>query len=96
MKHASFASSVVLSSIAIATIAAIGCGPSQPANTTTNGAPEPAIAETWRAKCGNCHTRVEPGTRTRAQLDDALPRHRSRARLSDAEWVQLEDFLAAK
>jgi hypothetical protein len=82
-------------SIGVASLVALGCGPSQSAH-TTSGAPEPAIADTWRAKCGNCHTRVEPGTRTRAQLDDALPRHRTRARLSDAEWVELEDFLASK
>jgi hypothetical protein len=74
-----------------------GCGASQSGRgETTSGTPEPTIAETWRAKCGNCHTRVEPGTRTRAQLDDALARHRTRARLSDEEWAQLEDFLASK
>jgi hypothetical protein len=96
MTHASFASLVVRGSIVLGSLAALGCGASQSAHTTASGAPEPAIAETWRAKCGNCHTRVEPGTRTRAQLDDALPRHRTRARLSDTEWVELEDFLATK
>jgi hypothetical protein len=56
---------------------------------------EPAIAEVWRARCGQCHRRVEPATRTREHLEHALLRHRKRARLSDEEWRALIDFLAA-
>ncbi len=54
----------------------------------------PAIAELWRARCGQCHVRVEPGTRDRAVLGPALERHKKRARLSESDVAALVDFLA--
>ena len=54
----------------------------------------PAIAELWRARCGQCHVRVEPGTRDRAVLGPALERHKKRARLSESDVGELVDFLA--
>ena len=48
-----------------------------------------------RSRCGNCHVRVEPGTRTRAELDEAFTRHRKRVRLSDQEWAKMVDYLAS-
>jgi hypothetical protein len=57
-------------------------------------APEPAIAAVHRARCGACHVRVEPGTRTRDALTVALGRHRTRVHLSDAQWAALIEYLA--
>jgi len=48
-----------------------------------------------RSRCGSCHVRVEPGARTHAQLDDALARHHKRVAMSDAEWSNMIDYLAA-
>ncbi len=56
---------------------------------------QPAIAEAWQARCGTCHTRVQPHTRTHAQLEDAFGRHKSRTHLTNEEWKALEDFLAS-
>jgi hypothetical protein len=53
------------------------------------------IARIHRAKCGSCHVRVEPGERTRAELEEAFTRHRKRARLSEEQWAQMVDYLAA-
>lgn len=57
--------------------------------------PQPQIAEAYYARCGSCHARVEPHSRTRAELENALPRHRNRAHLTDDEWKQLEDYLSS-
>jgi hypothetical protein len=57
-------------------------------------APEPAIAAVHRARCGACHVRVDPGTRTREVLTAALKRHRRRVHLSEAQWTALIDYLA--
>jgi hypothetical protein len=53
------------------------------------------IAEVHKARCGNCHVRVEPGTRTRAQLEAAFVRHRARVHLTEAEWAMMVDYLKA-
>jgi hypothetical protein len=52
------------------------------------------VAEVHRAKCGNCHVRVEPGTHTQAELETALTRHRKRVHLSEEEWSELVSYLA--
>jgi len=52
------------------------------------------VAQVHRARCGSCHRRVEPGERTRGQLDVALVPHRKRVMLTDAEWLLLIDYLA--
>jgi FAD/FMN-containing dehydrogenase len=52
------------------------------------------IAEFHHATCGNCHTRVEPGERTRAQFEAAMSRHHARVKLTDAEWALLVDYLS--
>ena len=65
-----------------------------------NGAPKnvpakyEAIAELHHATCGNCHTRVEPGQRTRVQFEAAMSRHHNRVKLDDAQWVLLVDYLS--
>ncbi|MEO6577266.1 MAG: hypothetical protein ABIP89_25680, partial [Polyangiaceae bacterium] len=73
------------------------CGASAPAPTQ---GPEPAVsardvAEIHRARCGNCHVRVEKGTRTHAALEDAFTRHRKRVHMSEQEWTQMADYLAS-
>jgi hypothetical protein len=77
---------------ALAAVAAaiVACDP--PPSVT---GPHAAIARVHRAHCGECHTRVDPGARTRAQLEAALPRHHNRVHLTDAEWTDLLDYLAA-
>ena len=57
-------------------------------------ADEPPIAGVWRTRCGKCHVRVEPGTRSREHIEEALSRHKNRVRLRDPEWSELVDFLA--
>ena len=71
-------------------IAAAACQP-----TPDPTGPHAAIARVHRAHCGACHTRVEPGARTRAQLEAALPHHRNRVHLTEAEWSEMLDYLAA-
>jgi hypothetical protein len=52
------------------------------------------VAEIHRAHCGSCHTRVEPGQRTRAHLESALAKHHQRVNMDDAQWPQLIDYLS--
>lgn len=53
------------------------------------------IAQAHRSRCGACHLRVEPGMRTRAELEAALGRHRKRVHLTDKQWAEMVDYLAA-
>ncbi len=69
----------------------VGCGG---ASSPSRTAPEPPIARAWKNRCGACHTRVEPGTRSRAELEEALSRHRKRVKLHESEWRELIAFLA--
>jgi hypothetical protein len=39
--------------------------------------------------------RVEPGTHTRAELETALAKHRTRVKMNDAEWSSMIDYLAS-
>ncbi len=58
-------------------------------------APEFAhVAAFHRSHCGQCHVRVEPGQRTRAELEVALARHRDRVHLSEDDWNLMVDYLA--
>jgi hypothetical protein len=52
-----------------------------------------ATVELWRARCGQCHVRVEPGTRDRMTLTKALTRHQKRAKLSASDVRDLVDYL---
>jgi len=52
------------------------------------------VAEIHHAACGNCHTRVEPGQRTRAHLEKALAKHHDRVKMTDAQWRLLVDYLS--
>jgi hypothetical protein len=79
-------------SFALLTALLPACGPASPQPTSA----QPAIASTWHARCGACHTRVEPGTRTRAQLDKALARHHKRVHLDEDQWRQMIAFLSGE
>jgi hypothetical protein len=39
--------------------------------------------------------RVEPGQRTRDELENALQRHRRRVHLTENEWDEMIDYLSA-
>jgi hypothetical protein len=70
--------------------ALLACGPPPHAD----GVGETArAADIHRAKCGSCHVPVEPGTRSREELTQALARHKKRVNLSDAEWASMIEYL---
>jgi hypothetical protein len=73
-------------------VLSLGCAPPMPAADVPEA--QQHVAEVHRAKCGNCHVRVEPGTHSHDQLETALGRHRKRVRLSEEEWSQLIEYLA--
>ena len=70
---------------------ALGCGTNWRANVPPKYM---HVAEIHHGSCGNCHTRVEPGQRTRAAFEKALSRHHTRVKMSDDEWVVLIDYLS--
>src|SRR5581483_3568552 len=47
----------------------------------------------WLDRCGTCHQRPDPERFDRAGWVATMTRHRRRARLTDAQWTQLLDFL---
>ena len=83
---------------ALVAIAALGallaCGSEPPFDPQTVPPPYREVAEIHHAKCGACHKRVEPGTRTRQKLEKALVKHRSRVRMTEEQWGLLVDYLA--
>jgi hypothetical protein len=54
-----------------------------------------AIAAIHARKCGSCHMAPQPKSHTREQLDLALGRHKSRVKLTTAQWAAMIDYLAA-
>jgi hypothetical protein len=60
----------------------------------TEPPPTTSIAAVHRRKCGNCHTRVEPGLLPRATIEAAMVRHRRRAKLTNDQWAELIEFLS--
>lgn len=67
-------------------------GATPPATSTDNA--ERSIAAVHHSKCGACHTRPDPKTRSREYLEQALSRHRKRVRLTSEEWSEMTDYLA--
>ncbi|MGH7285303.1 MAG: hypothetical protein ACRELY_27585 [Polyangiaceae bacterium] len=63
----------------------------------TSASTEPVrdVRAIHKSRCGNCHVRVEPGTRTKAQLESAFTRHHTRVKMNDAEWAMMVDYLAS-
>jgi hypothetical protein len=55
----------------------------------------PPIAAVYTRQCGKCHSPPEPKSHTRPQLEDAFARHKNRAHLTQDEWAQMVDYLAA-
>ncbi len=52
------------------------------------------IATIHRHKCGACHVRPEPGTRTRQHIEEAFTRHKNRVHLTPDQWSAMVDYLA--
>ena len=77
--------------LALAALAA--CAPAAPPPATQD-ARLTHIADVHRAKCGACHDRVEPGMRSREELERALAKHRTRVKLTEAEWGAMIDYLS--
>jgi hypothetical protein len=71
--------------------AAVGCS-NAPGAQVPEGAR--AVASIRATKCGNCHEPPEPRSRTRAHLEDAFTRHKTRVHLSDDLWAAMVDYLA--
>ncbi len=84
----------ILAAAAVMATSALACG--APSGGQTTSASQPPIARIHHAKCGSCHVRVEPGERTRAQLEKAFTQHRSRVRLTEEQWGEMVDYLAAR
>lgn len=55
----------------------------------------PAIASVLRQQCGRCHTLPQAGTHSRAYLQQALGPHHERVHLTDPQWAEMIDYLAA-
>ena len=71
----------------VVVIGLLGCGASGPR------AAEPSIASAWRARCGTCHARVEPGEKTIAQLKVVTKSHEKRVRFTPDQWDALVTWL---
>jgi hypothetical protein len=82
-----------LASVRTLALAAL-CGPLVAACAPASSPDAPPIASLHAHRCGKCHAPPEPGTHTRAQLEDAFGRHKSRARLTPEEWSAMTDYLA--
>jgi hypothetical protein len=95
LRHVRFLRIVQRAAMAMALSSALACSASPTKQGSSPTAANAPIARVWRARCGACHVPVEPGTRTREHLEDALARHRGRARLSEQQWAELVSFLAA-
>lgn len=79
--------------VAVACSATAGCA-TAPAPGVDVPSGEASIAAIHVSKCGACHTRPEPRTRTREHLEQAFSRHRRRLRLTQDEWAEMLDYLA--
>jgi hypothetical protein len=86
---------LALLAVTLGTVAA-GCGTSGAASSTGGGAEPgpPPIAILYRSRCGACHRPVAPGSEPADKLHAALLEHRKRTRLTEAQWSDLEAFLA--
>jgi hypothetical protein len=80
----------VFVALALPAVAACAAAPSP----GTSEPERPAIAAVHVSKCGSCHTRPDPRSRTREHLEDAFARHKRRVRLTSDEWAAMVDYLA--
>ena len=70
------------------------CGSEAPFDAQTVPPQYRGVAEIHHAKCGACHKRVEPGTRTHDKLEKALSKHHKRVNMCDEDWKLMIDYLA--
>lgn len=75
--------------------AGASCAPFESPTTAAAARAHPHAAELWSSRCGSCHVPVEPASHSRGAIESALQRHRRRVRMSDRDWNELVDFLAA-
>jgi hypothetical protein len=73
-------------------VSLLACG--GPGGSASPPAAKSEIARLHKAKCGSCHMRVEPGERSRSELEAAFTRHRSRVHMSEEKWGEMIDYLA--
>jgi hypothetical protein len=59
-------------------------------------APTAPIALVHQHQCSRCHRLPPPGVHPRSYLEQALAPHHKRVHLTDEEWTQLIDYLAAR
>jgi hypothetical protein len=86
-------SSRLLAVLAAAVLPALlACGATSP-RSSSNPADSGAIAIVHARKCGRCHARPEPKTRTRAHLADAFGRHQNRVHLTPDQWRAMIEYL---
>ena len=78
--------------VGLALVATTACAPRAPAADVPPALVH--VAEVHKARCGNCHVPVEPGTRSRDALEVAFPKHRARVHLTDEEWTQMIEYLS--
>lgn len=78
-----------LAGVVLALGAATACSPA------ADHPAAPAIAEVHKHQCNRCHRLPPPGAHPRPYLEDALSHHHKRVHLTDEEWAQLIDYLAA-
>ena len=72
----------------VACLALAGCAPAAAPSASP-------VAELHARRCGKCHAPPEPGSHSRAKLEDAFGRHGKRVNLSRQEWSAMVDYLAA-
>lgn len=75
-----------------ATAAAEPVTPTRPTETLVADARP--ISQIHASKCGSCHVPVQPGTRSRDQIEAAMGRHGRRLKLTQAQWTAMVEYLA--
>ena len=73
-----------------------GCAPAKSEPRVEPPTQAATISRVHKARCGSCHVRVEPGERSREELETAFTRHRTRVHLSEEQWGEMVEYLAVK
>jgi hypothetical protein len=79
----------------VATATALFAAACAPATSDAHASAASPIAQIHQRQCSRCHAPPDPGSHTRAQLEDAFSRHHARVHLSTDEWAAMVDYLAA-
>lgn len=80
--------------VGVAVISALAAACGGTSAVADSAEPSSDVARIHKKRCGSCHTRVEPGARTREQFEDALSRHHKRVHLRDEQWAAMLDYLS--